>query len=344
MTIPAQSLAIIRSWNTVTLLAKNGAFGAGEIEAIREFARSRSFDTAYFPGIRAADANRYNLLDEDWLYDGIDAFLGGDAAAYYEDYKFHIEPATDDRPYFFHFFKWRTVPEVLALRGVGGEGLIEWPYLVVVGTLAQAVVAGALLILLPLSRIRRTWTGGARIRRLLPAPGPRVPVRGDRVHPEVRPVPEPSAVFRRGRARGFPPVRRPGQRRFLPARLACGSERLCAGERGRRRHRRDCSYAISSCCRRFFGELAGLADATKILLSVALIAPLAFFMGMPFPLGLRRVAASAPGFLPWAWGINGFASVLSAVLATLLAIHFGFAVVIAIAILLYAGAATLRVA
>ena len=88
-----------------------------------------------------------------------------------------------------------------------------------------------------------------------------------------------------------------------------------------------------------FRHLAGLADPAKVLLSVALIAPLAFLMGMPFPLGLRRVAASAPGFLPWAWGINGFASVLSAVLATLVAIHFGFAVVIAIAILLYAAAA-----
>ena len=146
----------------MTLLAKNGAFDAGEIAAIREFARSRSFDTAYFPGIRTGDANRYNLLDEDWLYDGIRAFLDGNAEAYSEDYKFYIEPATDDRPYFFHFFKWRTLPEVLALRGAGGEGLIEWAYLVVVATLAQAVIAGALLILLPLARIRRSWTGGTR--------------------------------------------------------------------------------------------------------------------------------------------------------------------------------------
>ena len=93
-----------------------------------------------------------------------------------------------------------------------------------------------------------------------------------------------------------------------------------------------------------FGWLIGTAEFLRILLSVMLIAPLAFFMGMPFPLGLRRLAEEAPDFVPWAWGINGFASVVSAVLATLLAIHFGFTAVIALALLLYVAAASLRVA
>ena len=70
-----------------------------------------------------------------------------------------------------------------------------------------------------------------------------------------------------------------------------------------------------------------------------LIAPLAFFMGMPFPLGLRRVADQAPRLVPWAWGVNGCASVLSAVLASLLATHVGFAVVVALAMGLYGIAA-----
>ena len=72
-----------------------------------------------------------------------------------------------------------------------------------------------------------------------------------------------------------------------------------------------------------------------------LIAPLAFCMGMPFPLGLRQVASLAPGFIPWAWGINGLASVISAALATLLAIEFGFTVLLLLALLLYSGAAVL---
>jgi len=88
-----------------------------------------------------------------------------------------------------------------------------------------------------------------------------------------------------------------------------------------------------------FARFIGLPDAARIMISLALIAPLAFFMGMPFPLGLRRLAELAPGFVPWAWGINGFASVVSAVLATLLAIEFGFNAVILLALALYAVAA-----
>ena len=87
-----------------------------------------------------------------------------------------------------------------------------------------------------------------------------------------------------------------------------------------------------------FDRLIGLADPIKIAISLLLIAPLAFCMGMPFPLGLRRVAMTAPGFIPWAWGINGFASVISAALATLLAIQFGFNFVLLAAVVLYGGA------
>ena len=92
-----------------------------------------------------------------------------------------------------------------------------------------------------------------------------------------------------------------------------------------------------------FQRCIGFSDPVKIAISVVLIAPLAISMGMPFPLGLRCVAATAPNFIPWAWGINGFASVISAVLATLLAIEFGFVVVILAALVLYAIAALIFV-
>jgi hypothetical protein len=82
--------------------------------------------------------------------------------------------------------------------------------------------------------------------------------------------------------------------------------------------------------------LTPLPDLAKVLISLILIAPLAFWMGMPFPLGLSRIA---PDLIPWAWAINGCASVLSAVLATVLAIHFGFTVVILLAVSLYGVAA-----
>jgi MFS family permease len=84
---------------------------------------------------------------------------------------------------------------------------------------------------------------------------------------------------------------------------------------------------------------AAWPDAARIALSAVLIFPLGFAMGMPFPLGLSALAASAPTLVPWVWGINACASVVSAVLATLLAIHFGFNFVLLWAVALYVTAA-----
>ena len=92
-----------------------------------------------------------------------------------------------------------------------------------------------------------------------------------------------------------------------------------------------------------FRLLVALPDAPKIAIAFLLIAPLAFCMGMPFPLALSRVSACAPGLVPWAWGVNGCASVLSAILATLLAMNIGFTCVMLLAIALYlVAAASLR--
>jgi hypothetical protein len=84
-----------------------------------------------------------------------------------------------------------------------------------------------------------------------------------------------------------------------------------------------------------------LPDAARIVLSMAWMAPLAFAMGIPFPTGLARHArrgAEGAALIPWAWGINACASVVAAILSTLLAIHLGFVVVVASAVALYATA------
>ena len=88
-----------------------------------------------------------------------------------------------------------------------------------------------------------------------------------------------------------------------------------------------------------FAALAHLSAAGRVALALALIAPLGFCMGMPFPLGLTRVARLDPALVPWAWGLNGCASVVSAAAATLLAMHLGFSATVAIAVALYGLAA-----
>ena len=80
-------------------------------------------------------------------------------------------------------------------------------------------------------------------------------------------------------------------------------------------------------------------DPARIALALAVIAPLAFLMGMPFPLGLARLARSDAALVPWAFGINGCASVLAAAAATLIAMHAGFSATVTAAVVLYALAA-----
>jgi uncharacterized membrane protein YhaH (DUF805 family) len=62
----------------------------------------------------------------------------------------------------------------------------------------------------------------------------------------------------------------------------------------------------------------GLSFALKLLISAVVLAPLGFFMGMPFPTGLRLVKT-----VEWAWALNAAASVLGSVLAMIIAIQFG---------------------
>lgn len=73
--------------------------------------------------------------------------------------------------------------------------------------------------------------------------------------------------------------------------------------------------------------LVGAPFVICVLLTIVALAPVAFLMGMPFPLGLRlldRVGPQWAELIPWVWGINGATSVLGSILAITIAINFGF--------------------
>jgi hypothetical protein len=69
--------------------------------------------------------------------------------------------------------------------------------------------------------------------------------------------------------------------------------------------------------------LVWLPLALKAVITVALIAPLGFVMGMPFPSGLRRLEQWHPPSVRWAWSLNAAASVLGSVFALVSAIYLG---------------------
>jgi Spermine/spermidine synthase domain len=79
----------------------------------------------------------------------------------------------------------------------------------------------------------------------------------------------------------------------------------------------------------------GLPLTVRILIAVALVAPLGFVLGMPFPLGLRIAVQESAALGAWAWGVNGFFTVLGTVLALMLGMMAGFVAVLILACLCY---------
>jgi hypothetical protein len=348
VTDPGRQLALIRSWRTATLVVKASPFTAAEIAALREFCHRRSFDVVHFPGIKPGEANRFNVLEPPDFEQGVQALLGPERASFVERYKFAIEPATDDRPYFFRFFRWQTLPELLALKGQGGLPLLEWGYPVLVATLLQALIASAVLIVLPLviqARRRGTrgpaWRAHGRVAAYFGALGfafmfVEIAFIQKFVLFLAHPLYAVAVVLcaflmfaglgSRYAERLRPGAASPWHRPVVHAVAAIGALSLLY------------LAALPS----VFRLLMPLPDAARVVLSIALIAPLAFAMGIPFPTGLARLArreAEGAALIPWAWGINACASVVAAILATLLAIHLGFVVVVATAVVLYVIAA-----
>lgn len=329
VTNSAARLVMIRGWKTVTLLVKNSAFTAPEIAALKEFCRTRSFDLAYYPGMRADEANRYNLLAQPYLFEGATALLGPLRRDFIDLYKFYIEPATDDRPHFFRFFKWNSAAEIFALREQGGMPLLDWSYPLLVTTLVQAFAASVLLILAPLalSRCRRTLPAASVVLYFLAIGFAFMFMEIAFIQKFVLFLSHPlyavavvlCAFLVFAAAGSWLAGRWQAASKVTLAVIAMGALAL----------------VYLAILPYLFQALIHLPDAAKIIISVALIAPLAMCMGVPFPTAMMRLADTAEEAIPWAWAINGFASVVGAVLATLLAIHLGFAAVILLAVMLY---------
>lgn len=81
----------------------------------------------------------------------------------------------------------------------------------------------------------------------------------------------------------------------------------------------------------------------RIAVSVAAILPAGFLMGQPFPLGIKWVRRRAPGMITWLWAVNGAASVVGSVVATIIALRTGFRIVSLAGMLCYGVALALVV-
>jgi hypothetical protein len=72
--------------------------------------------------------------------------------------------------------------------------------------------------------------------------------------------------------------------------------------------------------------LIDLPFPARVVVAIALLAPVGLTLGMPMPLGLARFSRRYPDSVAYAWGVNGLASVVASVLGVALAMNLGYAV------------------
>jgi len=97
---------------------------------------------------------------------------------------------------------------------------------------------------------------------------------------------------------------------------------------------------------RIFSFTLGLSLFYRLLLTLLILAPIGFLMGIPFPAGIQWLQTlyrneeplDTSTHIPWIWATNGAASVVSSILAALLALTFGFNWVLKLGALCYIGA------
>ena len=77
---------------------------------------------------------------------------------------------------------------------------------------------------------------------------------------------------------------------------------------------------------RAFDAAMALPLFGRELSAAAMIFPIGFFLGMPFPLGILAISARPPGAVAWAWGMNGAFTVIGGVVSVILSVAYGFTV------------------
>ena len=327
---PSDHLAAARSWGAITFVLKKSPLTPAEIQNIRQFCALRSFDPLLLPGLARDERHRFNQMQDDQFFTYVDLLLSPDRATLYAAYDFAIEPATDNRPYFAQFLRWKMLPRLADQFGNQTMPFLEIGYLIVGVTLLQIVLAALLLIVVPLFRLGwrgpgKTWTlvyfGGLGLGYLFV---------------------EIVLIQRFTLYLGHPLY---ATAAVIATMLVCSGAGSYASERLTvdRATLRRAAGAVALFILVYAGVLTPLLKAgialplpLKAAFAFVLIAPPAFVMGMPFPLGLRYLGEKSERQVPWAWGINGCLSVVSTALAALLAVEGGFVMVMLLAAAAYA--------
>ena len=332
--LPARSMMMIRSWQTATLLVKNGVFHQGDIETARHFCKTRLFDVSYLPGIREEDTNIFNRLDREHFYFAAIHLLSSEKKAFYETYPFDIKPATDDKPFFSHFLKTDMLMQYMRSLDRDWIPFMDWGYILVWMAVFILFLFGMVFILIPIPLALRSSKGLTATFLYFGAIGlAYMFLEMSMMQQFIRYLYDP--VFSASVVIGS----------FL---VYSGIGSLLAGKVGQMKA---AHIVLSVLFIVFMGvvlltsdrwlqdALAGVSLWKRMVACSLLIAPLAIPMGIPFPSGLSTLTGDGGTLIPWAWGINGFFSVMGSSATVLIAIAWGFKSVMVLALMLYLFAA-----
>ncbi len=317
---PLAHIVVFRSFQTATFIVKPTPFSEGEIAALLQHIEALRYDLVLAPEMPAHLINQHARLPDPIYHEAFLALVNApDRAAFYATYPFDISPPTDDRPFFYHFFRWAQTADILEELGrrwqpFGGSG-----YFVLVVLLAFAAGATALFVLLPVAFQRR-------FRQALSAVGSLTSARIllyfallglAYLMVEVALVQQFILIL------GQPTL---AMATIIGALLlSSGLGSLVAAWLPWRRMLVTLAALLALTpwlVDTLTPLLLSLPPALRLVIVVLLILPVGGLMGMPFPRGIAALSQRS-ALVPWAWAANGGISVVSSVLAVLFAMGFG---------------------
>jgi len=311
-------------------LLKRSPFTEQQVAALARWAEDRGFEVLYDP---------YHERDN-----AFNAFLGADAAGrdrFIADYTFNIRPTTDDDPFFFQFYRWKSVFGLASgksgLAGsTGGYGITRVPlgFLILGFSLVQMLVLSLIFIVVPLwmgARLRSSGRGRVGVLIYFAALGLGF------MFIEIALL-QKFSVFVGGPVYSMAIT--------LASILVFSGVGSYVARAFRKRPGRGLAVALAALLVATVAEMLLLNHALPHLMGLSLpmrwlvtavgLLPMGLLMGMPFPTGLRLVERMDESIRPWAWGVNGFATVIGSMLCVLVSIHAGFTTALASAMGIYA--------
>jgi hypothetical protein len=327
---PRAQVIAYRGMRTATVMAARRPFSPGELVTIRQFLDENGFDPIVLPDLQPGELNRFNRLPEDTYHDLFDALLT-DPGGVEGSYAFDVRPPTDDRPYFFHFFRWSQIPEILQTLGTTWEPFGGSGYLVLIVLLGIMTLFSLPLAIAPRLLLIRN---GSSVSPQLSILAYFAALGAGYLLVEIPLIQQLTLLLDR------PSIALAVVLFTLLSASGLGSLASTRWDAARAGLWLVVVLLVTLLASPVAIHAAlGWPFASRVAIGILLCFPAGFLMGMPFVAGLRSLSRAAPDLVAWAWAINGAASGVSGVVAAMIGLTWGLRAAIAAGMLMYVAAA-----